>query len=132
MQPLRIGLSILMVLHGVAHLPGFVNSWRLAVFPDLPYHTTLLAGRLEIGDWGMRVVGVLWLAAALGFWVAGAAGLAQRGSWVPLAMIVSAASATLCLLEWPAARIGLWVNLVILLALAAALRLGWLNAPAAT
>ena len=132
MQSLRTGLSVLMVLHGVAHLPGFVNSWRLAVFPDLPYHTTLLAGRLEIGDAGMRVVGALWLAAALGFCVAGAAGLAQRGGWVPLAMIVAAVSATLCVLEWPAARIGLWVNLAILLVLAAALRLGWLNAPPAT
>ncbi|HEV3049900.1 MAG TPA: hypothetical protein VGX50_06315 [Longimicrobium sp.] len=131
MQPLRIGLAVLMVLHGIAHLPGFANSWRLATFPDLPYHTTLLGGRLEIGDAGMRVAGALWLAAALAFCLAGAGAVLQRGGWMAFAIAVAAASLVLCLLEWPAARIGVWVNVAILLALVLAQRLHWFASPAA-
>lgn len=131
MQSVRIGLAVLMVLHGIAHLPGFANSWRLATFPEVPYHTTLLGGRLEVGDTGMRVAGALWLLAALAFMVAGAGAVMQRGGWMTFAMAVAAASLVLCLLEWPAARIGVWVNVAILLALVLAQRLHWFTSQTA-
>ena len=130
MQPLRIAVAVLMILHGVAHLPGFVSSWRLATLPEIPYHTTVLAGRVDIGDAGMRAMGVLWLAAALAFWIAGAAALTGRHGWVMLAMGVATASLVLCTLEWPVARIGLAVNLAIVLALVLAQRLHWFDGPA--
>jgi hypothetical protein len=64
---LRIWLAILLLVHGVAHLPAFLVPWRLAVLPDLPYRTTLLRGTLNVGPSGIRLVGVLWLIGALGF-----------------------------------------------------------------
>jgi hypothetical protein len=128
MQPLRIGLAVLMILHGVAHLPGFVSSWRLAALPELPYHTTVLGGRVDIGNAGMRAMGVLWLAAGLAFWIAGAAALTGQRGWIALATGVVAASLVLCALEWPVARIGLGVNLAIALALVLAQRMGWFAA----
>jgi hypothetical protein len=123
---MRVAIITLMFLHGFAHLPGFAGSWRLTTFPDLPYHTTLLNGRFDVGDAGMRVVGTLWLLVALAF--AGSALGALRGShwWAGAALITAMVSLALCALEWPATRIGVPVNVAIIVALVAGRNLGWL------
>ena len=123
---MRFTLAVLMILHGVAHLPGFAGSWRLATFPDLPYHTRLLDGRFEVGDGGMRLVGTLWLLAALGFVVAAVAAIRNEGWWAGAAFVVTLLSLALCALEWPAARVGVPVNLGLVVALLAGRALGWL------
>ena len=129
MQLFRLWLAVLMLAHGVAHLPGFAASWRLTRLPELPYHTTLLAGRLDVGDVGMRVAGALWLAAALGFFLAAGGAVLGRDWWIPLAIVVAVTSLALCVLEWPASRVGVPVNLVILAALLLGQRLAWLAPP---
>jgi hypothetical protein len=127
---MRIVLEILMVLHGVAHVPGFVGSWRLATLEGVPYHTTLLGGHLDVGDGGMRVVGAVWLLTALAFGATAAGALGNRSWWVSLALGAVVMSAALSILEWPIARAGLLVNLVILGIVAAGSRLHWLGAAA--
>ena len=107
-------VAFLLVLHGIAHLVGFLVSWRLANLEEMPYATKLLAGRWDVGDYGIRVVGVLWLLAALCFVASGiAAGMAYPG-WLPFVMITTVYSLVLCLLGWPEAKIGIYVNLAIL------------------
>lgn len=123
---MRFALAVLMLLHGVAHLPGFAGSWRLATFPDLPYHTRLLAGRVDVGDAGMRLVGAVWLLVALGFVGSAVAALRDAPWWGGVALIVTLLSLALCALEWPAARIGVPVNVAIALALLAGRHFGWL------
>src|SRR5829696_5581074 len=104
---MRIALAILMALHGVAHLVGFSGAWSLA--PEgVPYKTTVLAGHVDLGDVGIRAVGLLWLAAAAAFLFAGLAAVSLR------------LSAT----EWPEARIGVAINALIITALIAARWLG--------
>ena len=128
MSWIRVGLAVLLVAHGVAHLPGSLGAWRLATFPELPYHTTLLAGRLDVGDGGMRMMGVLWLAATAAFTAAAAGALLGRDWWAALAVVAAVGSLALCALEWPATRIGLAVNVVILGAVLAGQRGGWMVA----
>jgi hypothetical protein len=118
---LRWAFVLLVAAHGIAHLPGFAVSWRLLASPDVPYHTALLHGRWPIGDTGIRVVGLLWLLAALAF-VAGAALLAAR--WPYAAVLIAGTagvSLLLCVAELPYARVGLGGNvaLLVLLPLAA-------------
>ena len=76
---------------------------------------------------GMRVMGLFWLAAALGF--AGAAVGAWRGTpgWPTLAMAVALASLVLSVLAWPDSRIGVAVNVVILLLLVIGGRADWFS-----
>ena len=62
---MRIVVAVLLIIHGVAHLPGFVVPWRLAAPKEMPYKTTLFAGLVNAGDVGIRVVGILWLVAAI-------------------------------------------------------------------
>jgi hypothetical protein len=125
---MRIALAILMGLHGIAHLPGFVGAWRLATLEGMPYEATILGGRLDLGDAGIRVVGAAWLLAALGFVLAAVAAATGRDWWMQAAVAAALGSLALSLVELPAARVGLAVNLAILAALVLWRRLGWAGA----
>jgi hypothetical protein len=89
------------------------SSWKQANFPDVPYQTSVMAGRIEIGDAGMRIVGALWMFAGLLFMIA-AAGVATTMPWAfRLTWICIALSLAMCVTGWPRASIGLWLNLAL-------------------
>ena len=114
----RILLAALLLAHGVAHLPGFAVPWRLLTSNELPYRTTILAGRVDVGDTGVKALGLGWAALALLF-IALAVSVWLR---VPAArtgiVIVAAASLAMCVLGWPDAKIGIIANVIVLALLA--------------
>jgi len=122
---MRIALAVLFFVHALAHLPGFVVPWRLATLEEMPYKTTLLDGRFDVGDAGIRLVGLLWLVAALAFVAAGAGLLLGAAWWGPLSWASVVLSLTLSALGWPEARLGLALNVVIVALLLGGERLGW-------
>jgi hypothetical protein len=116
---------MLMTLHGIAHLVGFVGSWWPAALRDYVYKTTVIGGLVDIGDGGIRLVGLAWLAAAIAFITVASLALANRPVWIPLAPLgVSVTSLLLCIIGWPAARIGLGVNAALLVAILVGQRAG--------
>ena len=125
---MRIALAVLMVLHGVAHLPGFVVPWKLARMEEMPYSTTLLAGRVDVGEAGIRAMGVLWLLTALAFAAAAFGTWTARPGWLPLAVGCALVSLVLSVLALPLSRIGVGVNVVILAWLLMGTQLGWFGA----
>ena len=114
---MRLALAALMTLHGIAHLVGFAGAWQLAPAREIPYKTTVFAGHVHLGDRGIRVMGVLWLLAALAFVVAAGGAVFNTHWWVRAAVIVTGVSLAMTIVEWPEARLGLVVNLAILGAL---------------
>jgi hypothetical protein len=40
---MRFVLAFVLLAHGVAHLAGFVPSWKLATLAELPYNTTVFS-----------------------------------------------------------------------------------------
>ena len=112
---MRYAIGILLLGHAVAHLPGSLVNLGLRSFPELPYRTTILSGTLELGESGIKLVGVAWLALALGFIVVAIAALMSASWWQPLAYATIFSSTVLCVLGWPEARIGVLANFVILL-----------------
>lgn len=112
----RRGLAVFLALHGIAHVLGFLASWRLAEFADVPYTTTVLNGALDVGDAGIRVVGLLWLAGGAACVAAAIALL--RGSMSAVAVLLGA-SLAICLLGLPASIIGVWIDAALLAALGA-------------
>jgi O-antigen ligase len=113
----RIGLAALFLLHGLVHLLGFVVPFGLAEVEGFPRSTTVLAGRLDLGEVGIRVAGVGWLLVAVAF-VAAAVGLwLLEPWWWGLALGVTAASAVLCALFVPTSWAGLAVDAAIVVAL---------------
>lgn len=122
---MRIALAIVMVLHGAAHLVGFAESWQLSMTETVPYKTTVLSGRVDLGTAGIRSAGVLWLLAALAFGLVAAGAVMNASGWVSMAMTTAVASLVLCLVWWPEARIGVPVNVALIAALVMGHRLGW-------
>ena len=74
-----------------------------------------MGGRLDVGDVGAKVVGVLWLMLFIDF--AGVAWVAYAGApWWPLgALIVASGSLLLCLFDWPDTIIGVVIDLVLII-----------------
>jgi hypothetical protein len=114
---MRIALAILMAIHGIAHTAGFAESWRLAPASGVPYRTTVFGGRLDLGDAGIRTVGVLWLAVAIAFLGTAVATVLNAPWWQSAAAVSATASISLTFLELPQARIGTLINVIILASL---------------
>ena len=120
---MRIALAIVMTLHGIAHLVGFAGAWQLSAAGGVPYKTTVLGGHFDIGDAGIRLVGLLWVIAAVAFVTVSAGAVMQSPWWLEAAVPVALGSLALTILELPEARIGAVVNIILLAILLAALRL---------
>jgi hypothetical protein len=122
-ERMRLVFAFFLLAHGVAHLVGFVSSWKLATLAELPYKTTVFSGRVDVGDAGIRVMGVLWLLAGLAFLVAAVAVATEAGWAVRFVLAAVIASLMLCLAGWPDARVGVAVNLGLVLLFAIGARL---------
>ena len=107
--------TIILLIHGIAHLPGMIVPWRIAEIKDMPYKTTLLSGKIYIGNFGVRIVGLLWLITGGAFVVIGVGVFLQLPWWRSLAFGVSVFSFILCILGWPDSRFGVFINVAILL-----------------
>jgi hypothetical protein len=119
-------IAVGLILHGLIHLLGFVVPWRLAKLEEMAYSTTVLAGKLDVGDTGIRLVGLLWLAAAIGYVAAGVGLVGLAPWWLGLTLAVTVFSLALCILGWPDAQFGFYIDLVILVYLLVGGRFGWL------
>ena len=106
--------SIVLFLHGLIHLMGTVAYMRLAVIQQLPYKTTVLGGRWDLGASGTAVYGALWAVAAIGFIVAAAALLIGWQWWQPVLVGVMLLSLALTALDWDVAFAGVILNIAIL------------------
>lgn len=124
---MRIAIAIVLALHGFAHVVGFAGSFGLA--ESIPYKTTVLGGTVDLGDGGIRAVGILWLVAAAAFLVASAAAMTNQEWWVKALLVAAVGSLVLGVMALPEARIGVAID-VLILAAVAAWRMGWVAVPA--
>ena len=117
LRVLLIVIAIILGLHGLIHFMGFVAYWPLKEVPDLPYKTTLLSGRWDLGASGIRLFSVFWVIAAIGFVVAGI-GIATQQEWgKPLLVVVTLLSLIITALDWTPAFRGTVIDVVILIVL---------------
>jgi hypothetical protein len=114
---MHFAIAALFIIHGVAHLVGFVVPWRIATLEETPYRTTILNGKVDVGDAGIRAIGVLWLITAAAFLACGVAVAVQTEWWIWLAMGATLISFDLTILGWPESRIGVVINVLIVLLL---------------
>ena len=93
---------------------GTAAYLKLAEIQQLPYKTTVLGGRWDLGSSGTAVFGMLWAVAAIGF-ILGA--VAQFGGWnwaQPVLIGVTLFSLVLTTIDWGVAYAGVIVNIAIL------------------
>jgi hypothetical protein len=119
---MHIVFALFLFAHGIAHLVGFSAAWALSP-TKIPHLTTVMGGRVDLGEDGIRVVGVMWLVAAVAFALVALGAAIQAPWWPRAALFVALASLAMCILGWPEARIGVALNIAILTI--AAIILGW-------
>jgi hypothetical protein len=108
--------AILLALHGLIHLIGFVVPWRIATLEGLVYRTTAFSGGLVLGDAGVRVIGLIWLGLTFGFLAAGY-GVRRGKTWaVGLTGALAAASLMVCVVGLPETVAGVVIDAAILAA----------------
>lgn len=122
---MRIALALAMVLHGAAHLVGFAESWQLSLTDSVPFKTTVLSGRVDLGMVGIRVGGILWLLAALAFGLEAAGAIMSTEWWASMALTTAIASMVMSVIWWPEARVGVAVNAMLIIALLVGRRFGF-------
>ena len=110
---MRIAIAALLAIHGLIHLLGFVQPWKLAKVEQL-------SGRaiVPLSDVGGRVVGLCWLLAALLLIAASASRLAEREWWWTFGALGIALSQALIILQWGDAKAGTVANLLLVLPVA--------------
>lgn len=123
---MRVILVLLLLAHGIAHLPGFLVNWQLRSFPELPFRTTIFAGTLDVGLLGIKAVGGGWLVVAIAFGLAALGVLVRSGWWQPLAYSAVGASVLLTAAGWPEARLGLVANVLVIILIVTGQRFNWL------
>ncbi len=107
-------VAAVLVLHGFAHVVGFVAAFRLADFAAHSVDTTLLWGRIDIGLGATQAMGFGWLLLAVAFGgVAFAIWHATRTAVLDL-IAVTLVSLVFTILASPTAIVGLGLNVTIL------------------
>lgn len=115
---MRFVFATVLIAHGVAHVVGFLGAWA-------PTRTTIVGNRLDLGTGWIKLVGLLWLAAAMCFGFAGVAAAVGATWWPTVAAAFAASSLILCLLQLPQTMFGVGLNLTLLILLSAGRHAGW-------
>jgi hypothetical protein len=124
---MNIAVGIYMFVHGFAHIVGFLVSWKLVNDKDTPYKTTILGGKLDLGDTGIRIMGILWLLTGIAFFLVTYGVIVQTGWWKTSTLFITCFSLFISLIALPDTKYGVMANVLLLLFLWFAPALGWLN-----
>lgn len=112
---MRYAFALLLGLHGIAHLVGFLVPWGLVESENDGTRTTLMEGTIEVSATSIRMVAILWIPLALAFLAAATGLVAGAAWWYSATVFTAAASLVFCVIHLPEARIGLYVNGFILI-----------------
>lgn len=106
-----------LALHGLAHLLGAVIYLQWGTVEGLAFKTTVLAGRIDLGEIGIQIFGILWALAALGFVGTAALLYFNLSWWQPVLVGAALLSLALIILDWKDAFGGGLINIAILLSI---------------
>jgi hypothetical protein len=98
---LRVLFGVVVILHGLIHLMGFLKAFKLAELKEI---------KLEIP----KSMGLVWLLAALLTTGAGALYLAAQAWWWMLAVPALLLSQAVIILSWRESRYGTIGNLILI------------------
>lgn len=107
---MAIALGLLLAIHGLIHLLGFVHAFKLAEIPQFT-GATLVA----LPEVWTRAIGLTWMLTCAVLVTAGALLLLRAGSWWLFAAAGLSLSQLLVIYAWPDAKAGTLANLVLVI-----------------
>lgn len=114
---MNILIAFFLFIHGIAHLVGFVVPWQIVKIDEMPYSTTILNNKINIGDLGIRIYGVFWLLLSFAFFQSVYFIFSNNPVWYIFTIYVTLISIFFCILGLPDTKIGVFANFLILLVL---------------
>ncbi|HDR88621.1 MAG TPA: hypothetical protein ENN63_03195 [Bacteroidetes bacterium] len=106
---MRILFFIIIMVHGLIHLMGFIQGWDLGKVDQLSGNTLVPLNKNLL-----RAAGTGWLLATLLFLTAGAGYILEKDGWCIPALAGVVLSQILIVLYWQDAKFGTAANLIIL------------------
>ena len=64
---MNIIFAAYLMIHGFAHIIGFIVFWRISEIEGITYKTTIFNGKIDVADFGIRIIGIIWLLLSLTF-----------------------------------------------------------------
>jgi hypothetical protein len=107
---LRILIVLLIIIHGIIHLIGFLNEWQLAKFNNFKGLTLF-----ELPPALLKTIGLFWLAGCCLFIAAAIMFYLKTDHWWLVALIAVILSQLLVIIYWPDAKAGSVANLLVFL-----------------
>lgn len=101
---IKIAILIVLVLHGLIHLLGFVKAFELAQVDQLKEQIS-------------KTAGIFWLLAAVAFVVTAVLLYLDKESWRMTGIVAVIISQFLIMLSWSDAKYGTTANLIMFLAI---------------
>ncbi len=101
---LKISISIIILIHGLIHLMGFVKAFNLA---------TIEALTLPIS----KTAGLFWLLSCLLMLITAGVYFFEVSGWPTLAIVATLLSQILIMLSWQDTKFGTVANIIILAAI---------------
>ncbi len=111
---MRLLIAFVFIAFGIAHLAGFLVYWKFIEIEGFPWRNDFFDGRYEVGDYGVWVVGILWLVAGLAFILAGILAVATNATWEIFTLITAVFSLGLTAACRPETKYGVVINIVII------------------
>ena len=111
------GACAVLAIHGLIHFLGTVVYLRVAEIDGFAFKTTLLAGRVDVGEPGIRIFGVLWILPAAGFLVSSAGLWFGWWGWLPTVVVSTIVSLLLTTADWNVAFAGAITDIAIVVLL---------------
>jgi hypothetical protein len=111
---IAIGIAVLVIIHGMIHLIGFRVYGQGVQMAEMPFKTTFFNGSLDLGNFGTRIYGWVWLLPMLGFILAGVGFFLRVSWWQPVLIVSSLASLIITGIDWKNAFIGTLIDAILL------------------
>lgn len=123
---MSIILGLALLAHGTAHLVGFFGPFGLLP-GNAAYRPALFDGRIAVTSITAKLLGSVWLATAVAFAIASVAVWLRASWWLPYTGAVAAVSLVLSAVCYPDSKLGIPLNLSLLVFLVAAYHAGALQ-----
>lgn len=113
MDGMRVALPLLLLLHALLHVLGFLKLWGLAALPEM-------SGKMlvPLSESLTRAVGIGWLLVSVSFLTAAALYVVRNEHWWVVAVSSTLLSQGLIILQWQDAKAGTLANVLVLAAVA--------------
>ena len=110
---MRFAVALFLLLHGIAHLPGFFGAWgKVGAPPDLS--STPLGHLFEEGSMGAKAIGIVWLMLCFSYAAVAALVVLRQPLAIPAALGVAVVSLLLSAMTWPVVKVGVIANLAVI------------------